>query len=66
GDSVEAKFIAVDRRNRMINLSIRAKDQQTERESVEEYARPSSAGTTTLGDLLKEQMDHRSQDTEDE
>ncbi|MCO6442297.1 MAG: 30S ribosomal protein S1 [Nitrococcus mobilis] len=66
GDIVEAKFMAVDRRNRMINLSIKAKDQQTERESVEDYARPSSAGTTTLGDLLKEQMDNRPQDAEDE
>ncbi|EAR23393.1 30S ribosomal protein S1 [Nitrococcus mobilis] len=66
GDAVEAKFMAVDRRNRMINLSIKAKDQQTERESVEDYARPSSAGTTTLGDLLKEQMGSRAQDAEDE
>ncbi|MDN5870012.1 MAG: 30S ribosomal protein S1 [Nitrococcus sp.] len=66
GDPVEAKFMAVDRRNRMINLSIRAKDQQVERESVEDYARPASAGTTTLGDLLKEQMDNRPQEAEDE
>ncbi|MDN5848094.1 MAG: 30S ribosomal protein S1 [Nitrococcus sp.] len=66
GNPVEAKFMAVDRRNRMINLSIKAKDQQVERESVDDYARPSSAGTTTLGDLLKEQMDNRTQEAEDE
>ncbi|MGD8429822.1 MAG: 30S ribosomal protein S1, partial [Ectothiorhodospiraceae bacterium] len=53
GEEIEAKFIAVDRRNRMVNLSVKAKDQQEEREVVEEYARPAKAGTTTLGDLLK-------------
>ncbi|WP_435104749.1 30S ribosomal protein S1 [Arhodomonas sp. AD133] len=56
GDEVEAKFTAVDRRNRMINLSVRAKDQQEDREAVEDFGRPSNAGTTALGDLLKEQM----------
>jgi len=62
GDSLEAKFIAVDRRNRMINLSVRAKDQQDDREVMEDYGRPGSAGTTTLGDLLKEQMQNKDQD----
>ncbi|WP_255414625.1 30S ribosomal protein S1 [Sediminicurvatus halobius] len=62
GDSVEAKFVAVDRRNRMINLSVRAKYQQDDRDAVEDYGRPGSAGTTTLGDLLKEQMQNRDQD----
>jgi small subunit ribosomal protein S1 len=56
GDSVEAKFVAVDRRNRMISLSVRAKDQQDEREAVEDYGNTGAAGTTALGDLLKEQM----------
>ncbi|MEX0374456.1 30S ribosomal protein S1 [Spiribacter pallidus] len=56
GDTVEAKFVAVDRRNRMISLSVRAKDQQDEREAIEDYGNTGAAGTTTLGDLLKEQM----------
>ncbi len=60
GDSVEAKFVAVDRRNRMISLSVRAKDQQDEREVMEDYGSAGgSAGTTALGDLLKEQMGDR-------
>ncbi len=59
GDEVEAKFMAVDRRNRMISLSVRAKDQQDEREAVEGYGSTGTAGTTTLGDLLKEQMADR-------
>jgi small subunit ribosomal protein S1 len=57
GEEVEAKFIGVDRKNRTINLSIKAKDMAEEAAAVEEYARDSQAGTTSLGDILKEQMD---------
>ncbi len=59
GDQVEAKFVGVDRKNRAISLSIKAKDFQEEAKAVQEYSRPSNAGTTTLGDLLKEQMDSK-------
>ncbi len=34
GDSVEAKFTGVDRKNRVINLSIKAKDQAEEQEAM--------------------------------
>jgi len=61
GDTLEAKFVAVDRRNRMISLSVRAKDQQDEREVMEDYGSTGAAGTTALGDLLKEQMAGRDQ-----
>ncbi len=57
GEEVEAKFMAVDRKNRTVSLSIKAKDYQEEAQMVQDYSRPSSAGTTTLGDLIKEQMD---------
>lgn len=63
GDEVEAKVMAVDRRNRMISLSVRAKDQQDEREAVEGFGSTGAAGTTTLGDLLKEQMGDRGNDS---
>jgi len=60
GEEVEAKFIGVDRKNRVINLSIKAKDSQEEAEAMEDYSRQSeSQGSTTLGDLLKEQMDNQ-------
>ncbi len=62
GDSVEAKFMAVDRRNRMISLSVRAKYQQDEREAMQDYGSTGAAGTTTLGDLLKEQMADRGEE----
>jgi small subunit ribosomal protein S1 len=60
GEEVEAKFIGVDRKNRVINLSIKAKDSQEEAEAIEDYSRQSdSQGATTLGDLIKEQMDNQ-------
>ena len=60
GEEVEAKFIGVDRKNRVINLSIKAKDSQEEAEAMEDYTRSSdSKGSTTLGDLIKEQMDNQ-------
>jgi small subunit ribosomal protein S1 len=60
GDEVEAKFTGVDRKGRALNLSIKAKDSQEEAEAVEDYSRQSeSSGSTTLGDLIKEQMDNQ-------
>ncbi len=55
GDTVEAKFLGVDRKNRSINLSIKAKDSDEENEAVQDYNR-SAPVNPTLGDLLKEQM----------
>jgi len=35
GDSVEAKFVGVDRKNRVISLSIKAKDEADEKEAID-------------------------------
>ncbi|RMD71124.1 MAG: 30S ribosomal protein S1 [Gammaproteobacteria bacterium] len=59
GDEVEAKFIGVDRKNRTISLSIKAKETQEEAEAMQNYAGSASSTGTTLGDLLKEQMEHK-------
>jgi small subunit ribosomal protein S1 len=56
GDEVEAKFMGVDRKNRTISLSVKAKDSAEEAEAMQDYSRAAPA-TTTLGDLLKEQME---------
>jgi len=56
GDEVEAKFMGVDRKNRTISLSVKAKDSAEEEEAMQDYSRAAPA-TTTLGDLLKEQME---------
>ncbi len=56
GEEVEAKFINVDKKNRAITLSIKAKENAEEAEALQEYSRKSTPGTATLGDIFKEQM----------
>ncbi len=57
GDDVEAKIINIDRKNRGIQLSIRAKDAAEEAKVIADYSKEAASGNTSLGDLLKEQMD---------
>ena len=58
GEEVEAKFTNVDRKNRTIALSIKAKEVHEEQEAVSSYKSDVAAAPvgTTLGDLLKEKM----------
>jgi small subunit ribosomal protein S1 len=56
GEAVEAKFVGVDRKNRTISLSIKAKDADEEAAAIKGYTRDAQTGTATLGDILKEQM----------
>ncbi|SEP93090.1 small subunit ribosomal protein S1 [Ectothiorhodospira magna] len=55
GEAVEAKFVGVDRKNRTVTLSIKAKESDEEAEVMQDYS-GSSAATTSLGALLKEQL----------
>jgi ribosomal protein S1 len=60
GDEIEAKIISVDRKNRNISLSIKAKDMADESEAMQKLASDQgagSAGTTNLGALLKAKLD---------
>ncbi|OIP08562.1 MAG: 30S ribosomal protein S1 [Betaproteobacteria bacterium CG2_30_59_46] len=59
GDEVEAKIINIDRKNRNINLSIKAKDMADEADAMQKMASSDTgaAGTTNLGALLKAKMD---------
>lgn len=58
GDSVEARIVNVDRKTRAINLSIRAKDQVETRKTMSTLRdeEPETAGPTTIGDLIKQQL----------
>ncbi|MBN9288722.1 MAG: 30S ribosomal protein S1 [Gammaproteobacteria bacterium 39-13] len=56
GDDIEAKFVGVDRKNRTILLSVKAKESQEEADALRDYSKSGSDGATTLGDLLKEHM----------
>ncbi|MBK5930514.1 30S ribosomal protein S1 [Halochromatium salexigens] len=62
GEEVEAKFLGVDRKNRSISLSIKAKDMADEQAALKGYAREAQAGTATLGDILKQQMEEAAKD----
>jgi small subunit ribosomal protein S1 len=62
GEQVEAKFVGVDRKNRTISLSVKAKDIDEETAAIRGYSRDAQTGTTTLGDILKEQMEEAQKD----
>ncbi len=59
GDEVSTMIINIDRKNRNINLSIKAKDAAEEAEAVQKHSSDSQragAGTTNLGALLKAKL----------
>ena len=63
GDEIEAKFLSADRKKRLINLSIKAKETDSEEAAIQDYN--NSQGTTvgaTLGDLIKEQMENQEEE----
>jgi small subunit ribosomal protein S1 len=62
GDEVEVKITAVDRKNRTLNLSVKAKDIEDEREAMREHKEreQDSAAATTIGDLIRKEMDQKS------
>lgn len=56
GDDVEAKITNIDKKNRMVVLSVKAKDALEQAEAIKKYSRSNDVATATLGDLLKEKM----------
>ncbi len=56
GDEVEAKIINIDRKSRVINLSIKSKDVEEEKDAMKEMRKQEveAAGPTTLGDLIRQ------------
>ena len=56
GDEVTARYVGMDRKGRMLSLSIKAKEAKEEADAVAEYSRSAQTGTTSLGDVLKEQL----------
>ncbi|GGX60809.1 30S ribosomal protein S1 [Saccharospirillum salsuginis] len=63
GDEIEAKIVSVDRKNRVISLSIKAKDVQEEKAAVRELKEKAAeaSGPTTIGDLIKQKMEQGSE-----
>jgi small subunit ribosomal protein S1 len=61
GDSVTVMIINVDRKNRTINLSVKAKDVTDESQAMAKLQSESAAssGSTNLGALLKAKLDNK-------
>ncbi|MCB5183895.1 30S ribosomal protein S1 [Methylobacillus gramineus] len=58
GEEVEARITNIDRKNRSITLSIKAKDMADEADAMQKFSNDAgSAGTTNLGALLKAKLD---------
>jgi len=53
GDSVETKFMGVDRKNRAISLSIKAKDQADEREAMDNLNQVEETGLSAMAAAFK-------------
>ena len=60
-DEIEAKIISLDKKNRTISLSVKAKDLSEEKAAVKAHkdseSDTSESGAATIGDLIKAQMD---------
>jgi small subunit ribosomal protein S1 len=63
GSEVEVKIISIDRKNRVIGLSIKAKEMADEVTAIKEHREKVAEATapTTIGDLIKAQMDQSSE-----
>ncbi len=59
GEEIEMMVVSVDRKNRVISLSIKAREISEEKDSIEEHKKQAAnaASPTTVGDLLKSQLD---------
>ena len=69
-DEIEAKIISINHKDRIINLSIRSKDETQEpknrKKSKQETTTNETIVNPTLGDLLKEQLENQEEEEEDE
>ncbi len=61
GDEVEAKVISVDRKSRVLGLSVKAMEIDDEKSAIQDHKNQDApaAGPTTIGDLIKAQMDKK-------
>ncbi len=58
GDALTVMIINIDRKNRTVNVSVKAKDAAEENATMQKIAseKPANAGTTNLGALLKAKL----------
>lgn len=64
GEKIEVKVISVDRKNRVIGLSIKSLEVEEEQQAVRDHHdRDDEVSPTTIGDLIKAQQKKNSQDS---
>jgi len=54
GDTVEAKFIGVDKKSKSISLSIKAKDHDEESHTIKDHTQQTTVGSPTFADIFKQ------------
>jgi small subunit ribosomal protein S1 len=59
GDDIEARIASIDRKNRVINLTMR---KEVEQPPAKARTKPEAPATTTLGDLLKEHIETKKEE----
>lgn len=61
GDEVEAKVISVDRKSRVLGLSIKAIEIDDEKSAIQDHKNqePGASSPTTIGDLIKAEMEKK-------
>ena len=61
GDTVTAQIISIDRKNRSIQLSVKAKDASEARQALDRMNQDAqgASGTTNLGALLKAKLEQK-------
>ncbi len=65
GDEIEAKVMSHDKKTRTVTLSVKAKDAQEQAEAIKKYSKATSSEVSaTLGDLLKEKLNHKDSQSE--
>ena len=59
GEQLEALIVGVDRKRRVVTLSVKAKENEEEQAVLQEYSAENESSRTTFGDLLKGQLDSK-------
>lgn len=59
GEEIEVKIVSVDRKNRVLSLSVKAIEIDDEKAAVHDHKQQDASGVThgTIGDLIKAEMD---------
>lgn len=61
GDQIEVKVVSVDRKNRVLGLSVKAIEIDDEKAAIQDHKNQEApaAGPTTIGDLIKAEMEKK-------